>query len=61
MFWRLYALYAAMTVFSTIVWTRHYDPRSFDDALERIHMILQDHDNFSSIKPLWYAENLFTP
>ena len=50
-----------MTVFSTIVWTRHYDPRSFDDALERIHMILQDHDDFSSIKPSWYAKNLFTP
>ncbi len=61
MFWRLYALYAAMTVFSTIAWTRHYDPRSFDDALARIHMILQDHDDFSSIKPLWYVENLFTP
>jgi len=61
MFWRLYALYAAMTVFSTIVWTRQYDPQSFDDALARIHIILQDHDNFSSMKPLWYAENLFAP
>ncbi|WP_155590909.1 phosphotransferase family protein [Lysinibacillus cavernae] len=55
-FWRLYALYAAMTVFSTIVWTRQYDPQSFDDALERIHLILQDHDYFSSAKPLWYSE-----
>ena len=53
-FWRIYALYAAMNIFSTIVWTKHYDPSSFDDALERIHLIIQDHDDFNSAKPLWY-------
>lgn len=46
-----------MTVFSTIVWTRQYDPRSFDDALARIHLILQDHGDFSSTKPLWYSDD----
>ncbi|WP_078380783.1 aminoglycoside phosphotransferase family protein [Sutcliffiella halmapala] len=53
-FWRLYALYAAMNLFSTIVWTRKYDEHSFDDALERIDLILQDHDYFNFDKPLWY-------
>lgn len=53
-FWRLYALYSAMNIFSTIVWTRKYDAQSFDDALERIDFILQDHDYFTFDKPLWY-------
>lgn len=53
-FWRLYALYAAMNIFSTIVWTKEYDEQSFDDALERIDFILQDHDYFNFDKPLWY-------
>jgi len=56
LFWRLYALYAAMNVISTIAWTRQYDPQSFDDALARIHLILQDHDYFSLTKPLWYSD-----
>lgn len=60
-FWRLYALYAAMTVFSTIVWTRQYDPSSFDDALERIQLILQDHDHFSWTKPIWYTDDYPLP
>jgi len=55
-FWRLYALYAAMNVISTIAWTRQYDLQSFDDALTKIQLILQDHDYFSSVKPLWYAD-----
>ncbi len=54
MFWRLYALYAAMNIFSTIIWTKKYDEQSFDDALERIDFILQDHDYFTFDKPLWY-------
>ncbi|WP_257146967.1 hypothetical protein [Bacillus cereus] len=54
MFWRLYALYAAMNIFSTIIWTKKYDEQSFDDALERIDFILQDHDYLTFDKPLWY-------
>jgi len=44
-----------MNVISTIAWTRQYDPQSFDDALARIQLILEDHAYFSSVKPLWYA------
>lgn len=53
-FWRLYSLYNAMNIFSTIVWTTNNDPNSFDDALERIEIILEDHDYFNNIKPRWY-------
>ncbi|QGG50898.1 phosphotransferase [Lysinibacillus pakistanensis] len=53
-FWRIYALYAAMNIISTIVWTKKYDDQSFDDALERIHLILEDHDYFNLDQPLWY-------
>ncbi len=47
-----------MNVFSTIVWTINYDPNSFPDALERIEIILEDHDYFNSNKPKWYSSNL---
>ncbi|MCR6112001.1 aminoglycoside phosphotransferase family protein [Bacillus sp. A301a_S52] len=57
-FWRLYSLYSAMNIFSTIVWTKNYDPNSFDDALERIERILEDHDYFNTVKPKWYTSNL---
>ncbi|WP_010096933.1 aminoglycoside phosphotransferase family protein [Ornithinibacillus scapharcae] len=53
-FWKVYSLYAAMNIFSTIVWTTMHDPASFEDALERIEIILEDHDNFERIKPKWY-------
>ncbi|MGE7999275.1 phosphotransferase [Lysinibacillus sp. NPDC093190] len=46
-FWRIYALYAAMNIISTIVWTKRYDEQSFDDALQRIHLILADHYYFN--------------
>jgi aminoglycoside phosphotransferase (APT) family kinase protein len=54
-FWELYSLYSAMNIFSTIVWTNKYDPNSFGDALERIELILEDHEYFNSIQPKWYA------
>jgi len=28
--------------------------QSFDDALERIHLILEDHDYFNLNQPIWY-------
>lgn len=33
---------------------KKYDEQSFDDALERIHLILEDHDYFNLDRPLWY-------
>ncbi|MGE8034602.1 hypothetical protein [Lysinibacillus sp. NPDC093692] len=53
-FWRIYANYAAMNIVSMIVWTKKYDEQSFDDALERIHLILANHDYFNLVQPLRY-------
>ncbi|MEI5909708.1 aminoglycoside phosphotransferase family protein [Bacillus spongiae] len=53
-FWRLYSLYAAMNIIFTIVWTNKYDPNSMEDAMERINIILEDHDDFNLIQPKWY-------
>lgn len=64
-FWRVYSLYAAMNIFSTIVWTIKHDPNSMDDALERIEIILEDHESFERIIPKWYKheyiENTSSP
>ena len=53
-FWRLYSLYLAMCVFSTVVWTLKTIPNEIDDMLEKVYRYLEDHDYFNRIKPKWY-------
>ncbi|TWT08596.1 aminoglycoside phosphotransferase family protein [Planococcus sp. CPCC 101016] len=53
-FWRLYSLYLAMCVFSSIIWTLNTIPDDMDNALKRIYMFLEDHDYFSQLTPKWY-------
>lgn len=53
-FWRLYSLYLAMCVFSTVVWTLKTVPNNIDEMLEKVYMYLEDHDYFSRLKPKWY-------
>jgi hypothetical protein len=55
-FWGLYSLYTAMTIFASVVWTMRVVPHVIDGMLERIHRVLEDHDNFELAKPLWYSE-----
>jgi aminoglycoside phosphotransferase (APT) family kinase protein len=54
-FWRLYALYAAMGVFSSIVWTVRVMPEMLEDMVERVHTIIDDHKCFERLKPGWFA------
>ncbi|GIN58270.1 aminoglycoside phosphotransferase [Lederbergia ruris] len=54
-FWRLYSLYLAMCVFSTVIWTIKTIPDNIDDMLDRVYMFLEDHDYFSKVKPKWYT------
>ncbi|WEG14451.1 aminoglycoside phosphotransferase family protein [Pullulanibacillus sp. KACC 23026] len=54
-FWRLYSLYLAMCVFSTVIWTIKTIPDSIDDMLEKVYLFLEDHDNFRELKPKWYT------
>ncbi|WP_226530647.1 aminoglycoside phosphotransferase family protein [Metabacillus niabensis] len=53
-FWRLYSLYLAMCVFSTIIWTLKAIPDSLNDMLDKVYMFLDDHDYFDKLKPNWY-------
>jgi aminoglycoside phosphotransferase (APT) family kinase protein len=56
-FWRLYALYLAMAVISTVVWTLRAAPDMMDRMMERIERVLDDHQGFERDKPLWYRED----
>lgn len=53
-FWRLYSLYLAMCVFSTVAWTLKVIPNELDDMLAKVYRYLGDHDYFNRIKPKWY-------
>lgn len=53
-FWRLYSLYLAMSVFSSVVWTLKTIPDSMDEMLAKIDRVIEDHDYFTRIKPKWY-------
>lgn len=54
-FWRLYALYLAMTMVSTVPWILQVKPGESDDMLARIHRVLDDHEDFDRIVPRWYG------
>ncbi len=53
-FWKLYAVYVGMTVFSSVVWTLRAAPHMLEDTLERLHIVLEDHKNFELSKPIWF-------
>lgn len=53
-FWRLYSLYLAMCVFSTIIWTLKTNPNNMNEMLDKVYTYLEDHDYFSRLKPKWY-------
>ncbi|RDW17317.1 aminoglycoside phosphotransferase family protein [Oceanobacillus chungangensis] len=58
-FWRLYSLYLAMCVFSTVVWTLKTIPDNINDMLGKVYTFLEDHDYFSQLKPKWYTEEMY--
>lgn len=53
-FWRLYSLYLAMCVFSTVIWTLKTIPDNINEMLDKVYLFLEDHDYFSRLKPKWY-------
>ncbi|PEE32697.1 aminoglycoside phosphotransferase family protein [Bacillus cereus] len=53
-FWKLYKVYVGMTVFSSVVWTLRAAPHMLDDMLERLTIVLEDHNNFELSKPIWF-------
>ena len=57
-FWMLYSIYAAMVVFSSVVWSLRFAPEQLDEMMERIHMIIEDHKSFELLKPVWVEPSL---
>ncbi|MFX3672907.1 MAG: aminoglycoside phosphotransferase family protein [Paenisporosarcina sp.] len=57
-FWRLYSIYVAMVIFSSVVWSIKVSPVQLDKMIERIYVVLEDHKNFELIKPTWYQPKL---
>ncbi|WP_059053862.1 aminoglycoside phosphotransferase family protein [Paenibacillus senegalimassiliensis] len=55
-FWRLYSLYLAMCLVSSIVWIIKVKPEETDIMMEKIERVLEDHDYFRLLKPKWYTE-----
>ena len=53
-FWQVYSLYAAMVVFSALVWTKRFDASQVPVMQRRVQRIIQDHDGFRRDMPLWY-------
>ncbi|MFK3937402.1 aminoglycoside phosphotransferase family protein [Alkalihalobacillus sp. NPDC078783] len=61
LFWTLYSVYTAMTVFSSVVWSIRVAPEQLDEMLGRLETVIQDHSSFKSVIPSWFcdAEPLF--
>lgn len=57
-FWKLYAVYVGMTVFSSVVWSLRAAPHRLDDTLERLTIVLKDHKNFELSKPIWFDSEM---
>jgi len=55
-FWRLYAVYVAMSVFSSLVWSLRSTPHEVGAMVERLSRVVDDHHGFRSTKPKWYGE-----
>lgn len=53
-FWTLYAVYNAMNVFSSIVWTSRVVPDQLPEMLERVERVIDEHAGFERLKPKWY-------
>ncbi|MEX2105040.1 MAG: aminoglycoside phosphotransferase family protein [Bacilli bacterium] len=56
LFWRLYSLYLAMNVFSSVVWILKVKPEEIGIMMEKLIRVLDDHNHFDLIKPKWYLE-----
>lgn len=56
LFWRLYALYTAMCIYSSIVWLLKVTPDLVANMIERLNRVIDDHQGFENIKPRWFTE-----
>lgn len=53
-FWRLYSLYTAMALVSSVVWIQQVKPEETNDMMDKIERVREDHDDFRRFVPRWY-------
>ncbi|PPA69921.1 aminoglycoside phosphotransferase family protein [Jeotgalibacillus proteolyticus] len=53
-FWERYALYAAMAIFSSIVWAARFTPEEVPEMKKRVERIIDEHKGFEDTVPSWY-------
>lgn len=53
-FWTLFNVYTAMTVFSSIIWTKRVVPEQLPDMIARVNLIVEEYDAFERRTPHWY-------
>ncbi|MFC3345394.1 hypothetical protein ACFOHW_23785 [Paenibacillus abyssi] len=56
LFWRIYSLYLARNLISSIVWIKKAKPGETTIMLEKIYKAIEDHDYFERVIPKWYEE-----
>jgi aminoglycoside phosphotransferase (APT) family kinase protein len=55
-FWRLYAVYLAMTSIASVVWALQATPDEVQEMVDLISRVVDDHSAFQSAKPKWYPQ-----
>jgi aminoglycoside phosphotransferase (APT) family kinase protein len=53
-FWRLCAVYTAMSVLGSVVWARRRTPDEVDEMVEFSNRVTGDYDQFRSVVPRWF-------
>lgn len=53
-FWRLCAVYTAMSVLGAVVWARRRTPEEVDEMVEFSNRVTGDYDQFRSVVPRWF-------
>ncbi|MCR8630455.1 aminoglycoside phosphotransferase family protein [Paenibacillus radicis (ex Xue et al. 2023)] len=54
LFWKLYSLYLAMCIISSVVWIIKVKPEETAIMMDKIDRVLEDHNYFELIKPKWF-------
>lgn len=54
LFWRMYSLYMAMALISSVVWIQQVKPEETEDMMAKIERVREDHDDFRRWIPRWY-------
>lgn len=57
---KLAELLSRMTIkyfLSSVVWSLRVTPDKIDEMLERLYLVLEDHNYFERAEPIWFQHN----